>query len=228
MRLSFLSYLAKYYYCPALMIAAAIAALAVSLKYYNRHRVLHIFTWYTLFSLVQDGTDYYRWAKNDTGLPRTIAGATGNAFMLFEFIVCIYFILLNVSSALRRRVIKIDAGIFLSFILFCFIRKHFLLYTSVFWFFESLFLVLPCLVYFYELFLDVHERPLKNQPAFWIITGILFLNCFAIPLFLTTGLLGKYEEAAFSLNYILYALFFSLLIRAYLCRPVDIPSPAGG
>jgi hypothetical protein len=30
----------------------------------------------------------------------------------------------------------------------------------------------------------------------------------------------KYAETAFSLNYLLYTLFFSLLIRAYLCSPV--------
>jgi len=208
------------------MIAAAIAALVVSLKYYRRHKELRAFPWYILFSLMEDGADFYRYAKNQAPGARIVAGIAGNAFMLFEFILCTCFILLHVSSVLRRRAIKVNAMIYLLFLAFFCIRKPVLLTVAIWYFFESLFLVLPCLVYFYELFLDVHLQPLTDKPAFWIITGILFLNCCAIPLFLTAGALGKYNEAAFSLNYILYALFFSLLIRAYLCQPAGVPIPA--
>jgi hypothetical protein len=84
---------------------------------------------------------------------------------------------------------------------------------------ESVFLVPPCLLYFYERFLTVNLQPLKEQPSFWVVTGVLFLNSCSIPLQLTFGYLGKYREAAFSLNYILYSIFFILLIRAYLCSP---------
>jgi hypothetical protein len=228
MFLKFLSYLQDYYYCAALMIAASIAALVVSLKYYGRHGKLHLFTWYILLSLFQVATDYFRIAGNNVGIPRLVAGITGNVFMLYEFILCIYFILLHVSSVTRRRIIKVDAGIYLSFVVFCFCRNYRFIINAVFFFFESLFLVLPCLIYFYELFLGISDRSLKNQPDFWIITGILFLNSCAVPLFLTLGGLGKYEHAAFSLNYILYAIFFLLLIRAYLCRPAEPPLPADG
>lgn len=210
------------------MIAATLAALFTGIRYYRRHRQLRVFLWYTLFSLVEDAADYYRQWSYNAHLPKMISGGVANAFMLFEFLTCIYFIRMHVSSVLRRRVIMIDAVIYLAFVLYCFIRARQTLYTPIFFFFESLFLIVPCLVYFYELFLDINLLPLKNQPAFWIITGILFLNCFEIPLLLTEGELGIYHEVAFSLNFVLYILFFSLLIRAYICQPAETPSSAGG
>jgi hypothetical protein len=68
---------------------------------------------------------------------------------------------------------------------------------------------------------------LKNQPSFWIITGILFLNTSSIPMLLTAGLLGNYSAAAFCLNFILYSILFILIIRAYLCTPVNQSTYAG-
>jgi hypothetical protein len=60
---------------------------------------------------------------------------------------------------------------------------------------------------------------LAAQPAFWVITGILFLNACDIPLLLTARLMGSYFREVFSINYILYIVLFVLLIRAFLCPP---------
>jgi hypothetical protein len=81
-------------------------------------------------------------------------------------------------------------------------------------------LVPPCLIYFYQLFQTNDPQPLKDQPAFWVITGVLFLKACSIPLLLTVDLMTGYQNSAYTLNYILYTVLFVLLIRAYLC-----PSP---
>jgi hypothetical protein len=83
----------------------------------------------------------------------------------------------------------------------------------------TIFLVPPCLVYFYELFMTVNLRSITNQPAFWIVTGLFFLNACNVPLMMTAAYLENYFDAAYSLNYILFGIFFILLIRAYLCTP---------
>ena len=84
---------------------------------------------------------------------------------------------------------------------------------------ESVFLVFPCLIYFYEFFSTATLRPLRDQPAFWVVSGILFVHAGDIPLQMTIHFLGSLQEMAYMLNYILFSILFILLIRAYLCTP---------
>jgi len=226
--LKFLLFLEKNYCGNGLMMIATLAALVVSLRYYNRHKDLRIFTYYILFSFLQDLTEFFAPAvKMDKITSRIILASSEYAFMLFEFIVCNYFILQHLSSARRRMAVKVNALIFFCLLLYMGLRYYKVIYLRSFFLFEAIFLVLPCLLYFYELFVNVRPEPLKNQPSFWIITGILFLNACSIPMLLTVGLLGKYSQAAFFLNFILYSIFFILIIRAYLCTPINQSAHAG-
>jgi hypothetical protein len=220
--LKFLLFLEENYCGTGLMMMATLAALIVSLRYYNRHKDLRIFTYYIFISLLQDLTGFFADpGKFNPITSTTIMASSENAFMLFEFIVCNYYILGHLSSVRRRMAVKINALFFFSFLLWMGIWHYKRFYQSTFFIFESIFLVLPCLFYFYELFVNVGPDPLKNQPSFWVITGILFLNACSVPMLLTLGLLGNYSHAAFCLNFILYSIFFILLIRAYLCTPVN-------
>jgi hypothetical protein len=210
------------------MMMATLAALVVSLRYYNRHKDLRIFTYYILFSFLDDLTEFFaQLGKLDSITSRTINASFENAFMLFEFIVCNYFILQHVSSSKRRLAVKVNALIYFCFLLWVGVTHYKDIYQHTFFSFEAIFLVLPCLLYFYELFVTVRPAPLKNQPSFWIITGILFLNACSVPMLLTLGLLGKYRSAAFCLNFILYSILFILIIRAYLCTPENQAAYAG-
>lgn len=225
--MNILNYLAQNFYSSVLMILVTVAALVISIRYYSRHRNLRIFTYYIAFSLLQSTTDIFALlfvpahGKPTRIFPLVLALTTGLAFMLFEFIICNLFILHYITSPLRRRIIRINAlGYFVLLILtFTLASKyiHILPYSSLL--LESVFLVPPCLFYFYELFQTVNLQPLKEQPSFWVITGILFLNASSIPLQLTEHFLGSYSEAAYTLNYILYIVLFILLIKAYLCTP---------
>jgi hypothetical protein len=210
------------------MFMTSFAALVVSLRYYNRHKDLRIFTYYILFSFLQSLEEFFVHSMiPDKITLRIILASSENAFMLFEFIVCNYFILQHLSSARRRTAVKVNALIYFCFLLSVGVRHYKSIYLSTFFFLESIFLVLPCLLYFYELFVNIHPEPLKNEPPFWIISGILFLNACSIPMLLTVGLLGKYSIAAFSLNFVLYSIFFILIIRAYCCTPVNQSAYAG-
>jgi hypothetical protein len=226
--LKFLLFLEKNYCGTGVMMMATFAALVVSLRYYNRHKELRIFTYYILFSFLEDLTEFFAQpGRLDPITSRTIIASSENVFMLFEFIVCNYFILQHLSSARRRMTVKVNALIYFSFLFWVGIRHNQDIYLHTFFIFEDIFLVLPCLLYFYELFVNVRPEPLKNQPSFWVITGILFLNACSFPMLLTLGLLGNYSSAAFCLNFILYGIFFVLLIRAYLCTPVNQSAYAG-
>lgn len=214
-----------------LMIAFTLAALVVSIKYYGRHRGLRIFTYYIAASLLQDLSALYILLCVHSGQLQTdLLEISVNTFMLFDFIVCNFFILHYISSPLRRRIIRLNGLLFLGLLISFCIR----LYPRLFGLslglslvpYQCIFLILPCLLFFYELFLTVNPQPLKNQPAFWVVTGILFLHACDVPLMLTVPFLQHYAQAAYSLNYILYSLLFILLIRAYLCTPTSLPRAA--
>src|SRR5579863_1053712 len=178
------------------MVLFTVVALIISIIYYRRNRDLRILTWYIASSLMQDISCIYAFPDRDPGHFR--AGQmywTEFAFMLFEFIACTLFILRSIQSRQIRRIVKINALLFfgllavdtaLTFPNFSRIYTSFVIYYIMP---ECFFLVIPCHIYFYELFLSKNLRPLKDQPAFWVITGILFLNACDLPLLLTAQLL---------------------------------------
>jgi len=219
------------------MILFTVAALIIGIVHYKRHRNLRILTWYIAFSLFQDISCSYAFPHRHPGNFRVDQMyVTAIGFMLFEFIACNLFILRCIHSPQRRRVIKINALLYFGLmavdaaLTFPDFSRMYDMYAMYYVLPESFFLVLPCLIYFYELFLTRNLRPLTGQPAFWVITGILFLNACEIPLLVASKLLKEsthYFNEAFSLNYILYSILFGLLIRAYLCPP-ESNRPATG
>jgi hypothetical protein len=215
-----LSFLAQSFYCAGLMILTTMAALVVSITHYRRHRSLRIFTYYIALSLLADITAFFAFPyPPNWNFRLVVAAITTNAFLLFEFIVCNLFILRYIGSPLRRRIIRINGLLFFGLLIFgvAMTYPHFMMaYYIVL---DSIFLVLPCLIYFYGLFSTANLWPLTDQPAFWVVTGILFLHACDIPLQMTIYFLGSHQETAYTLNYILFSVFFILLIRAYLCTP---------
>ena len=211
--------LAHSYYSMVVMIVATVAALVVSIKYYGRHKDLRIFTYYIALSLTEDVIGLCEFLPAHS---RSVILATAiaiNVFALFEFIICHLFILHYIVSPTRRLIIKINLFVFPGLLAILLIKTYPAGIYSPYFLMECIFLVIPCLLYFYELFQTVNLRPLKNQPAFWIVTAFLFHNACTIPFALTIGFLGKYQEAASSVVYFLYSIVFLFIIRANLCSP---------
>ena len=196
--------------------AVSLVAAFVGIANYRIHRELRIFLYYSFFSLITDLTEYMRYAGGmDKPFPMLVQAWTSVLFMVFEFLVFSYFILSNVKDIRRRRAIKALSGIFLiCFVMGIVLRRQGFANYWEFYFWESIFLTIPCLIYFYELFTSGPEGSLKALPAFWVITGILMLNCSSIPLYLTLAYMGKYLFIAYNLIYLLYASFFFMVIRA--------------
>jgi hypothetical protein len=215
-----LSYFAQYYYAEGLMVATGLTALVISITRFRRHRELRIFAIYLAFSMTQIGTDFIRYMRPGERLPGIVEVLTTLGFMVFENIVCIIYIY---KSLISRRSKRIIAGFPLFFVAGFLLAMKIRGEAGVFVFFlvDCISLTIPCLLYFYEQFLYPSRRPLKTQPAFWVITGILFLNCVSIPLYLLSGLRLHDLHEASSLNFILYAALYCLIARAFLCRPVE-------
>jgi hypothetical protein len=205
----------------------AIAALVTSIIYFRRQTSLQILTFYITFSLIQTAGDcYYSTAAADEHWRRHVDIFFSDLFMVLEFSVCNLLILRSLHSTLRRRIVRANCLLFFGLLLFIAVRLNRRFLDGTFFFFESAFLLLPCLVYFYDLFITASLRPLKDQPSFWVMTGMLFLNACSIPL-ISLEMLGNSAKPYFTLNYVLYIVLFILIIRAYLC-PTDKVSEATG
>jgi hypothetical protein len=87
---------------------------------------------------------------------------------------------------------------------------------------ESLILLFPCFIYFYELFKKAPILDLKNEPSFWIVTGWSFFATCTLPYSLMENYLRDSHSTLmtqlYSVFYIFYTLLFTLVIRAYLCK----------
>jgi hypothetical protein len=214
---------------------ATAGALIASVKYGQRMKQLKFIPYYTAVALLQDsiGFSYNYLSDHPNRMGAILVHTSENIFMLLEFILLNNFLLHSIVSKKKRRITKITAFIFLLILLAAWIiptgdpmhKFGFLLAYYELFALESLFLVLPCLFYFYELFKLRAPINLRSDPPFWIATGILFYNSCSIPLFLLIPILkDKFPElrpTIYSLNYILYSMFFLLLIRAsYLARNV--------
>ena len=180
-----ISYLAQSYYSMVVMVIATVAALVVSIKYYGRHKDLRIFTYYVAFSLIEDVIGlcgYMAPDRRSAYLPTSIAI---NSFALFEFIICHLFILHYIMSPKRKLIIKINLFVYPVILAFLLIKNYPASIYTPYFLLGCIFLVIPCLLYYYELFQNVNLQPLKNQPAFWIVTAFLFHNACNIPYALT-------------------------------------------
>ena len=87
---------------------------------------------------------------------------------------------------------------------------------------ESLILLLPCFFYFYELFKKPPILNLRQEPSFWIASGLSFFVTCTLPYSLLENYLRQnylyLMTALYSVFYIFYILLFLMIIKAYTCR----------
>ncbi len=153
-----LIYLTKAFYWDALVLMTFIA-LIFSIRYYWRHRTLRVFTYYIFFSLLADIADL--WDRAYGGIEygkHVVLNIYYNSFIVFEFLVSSLFILYYVKNSSRRLAIKTTIIVYLAmFSMITFVHVDFLpriMYIIA----ESVLLVFPCLIYYYELFVTVTPK----------------------------------------------------------------------
>lgn len=151
-----------------------------------------------------------------------------NTISLYNFfgIVEFSFYLLNLSLFIRKPVVKkiihyfIPLYAFLSTINIFFIQgvKSF---STISYSLGCLIIVCFCIYYFFELFRSPKSVKLKNDPAFWICTGLLFFYCCTFPMFalinfwqdISKLFIKNFESILIILNTFLYA----LITIAFIC-----------
>ena len=146
-----------------------------------------------------------------------------NFFTVFEFCFYLWVISLIISG---KRMKKIISGILIVYALtstinIIFIQKMKAFHTGSYAI-GCLLIVAVCVYYFFELFKLPKSVKLKNNPAFWICSGLLFFYCCGFPLYgmfnflsgISKLIIKNFHAIIIILNIFLYSLF----TIAFLCR----------
>jgi hypothetical protein len=88
---------------------------------------------------------------------------------------------------------------------------------------ESAIIMIPCLVYFRELFTAKELVNLFGEPAFWLVTGIFFYLATIFPLFIAAPYLrghGLFQvgKTLYSINNFAIVIAYLLFIKGFTCR----------
>jgi hypothetical protein len=148
---------------------------------------------------------------------------------VIELWVYSLFFLWVIDNATVKKLIVWFNIIFLTFLIFFlttkfrFLSNRFDYISDILDVLELLFLIPPCIVYYFQLLKIKSDIPLFKRPSFWIITGIFFYSLFEIPFLL----IQKYiQEIDLSYKFLLAALFYYLpiiinnlfLLKGFLCK----------
>jgi len=217
--------ISKFFYSDFLMIGTTCVALVLGLKFWKSKKHMRIITIYLIVALVVDIVSGYieLHVKSEFAVLHILPVCL-SVYVLTEITTFVIFINRNILDYRLRQTSKFLFVIFL--ILFFYLVPNKYLpaenQTNSVMVLESLFIVVPCLFYFYEVF-KLSTPNLRGNYSFWVITGILFYNACSIPIFLIAKYIEKHisarsYDAVVSFNFILYTCMFLLFIKAYLCK----------
>ena len=146
-----------------------------------------------------------------------------NVFSIVEvmFYFFIFYEMIR-NKKLKRIIIYMSCVYFLVAIYDMIVSQKAHVFHSLSYSVGSLFLVILCVFYFYELFQLPQTNSLLRQPSFWICTSILFSTCCTFPLF--GFAMFFHTPPKFIINNIQIILLivniftYSLYTIAFLCR----------
>jgi len=194
-----------------------VASLTVYSQAKTSDLYLKLFPPFLLATMAIEYAAIYLAAKNRSNL------ALYNFFTVFEFCFYMYVISLIITSKKVKKTIIVAMVLYtlISVINIIFIQEMRKFHT-VTYAFGCLLIVATCVYYFFELFKLPKSPKLKNNPAFWICSGILFFYCCSFPLFGLSNFLSDISKLIIKNIYkivtILNIFLYTLFTIAFLCR----------
>ena len=214
------------YYVDGLAILCQCIALVSGIRYYRKRKeglyfILYTGAWLTGFTIVYYIHYYIKIAGKNPGASVIFYETCIVLISIVEY-TCLSWFQFQVLTVLKNKnVVKLLALLFAIPVTLFFVKlaaggppqtiTH-LSYTLSS--FEMTLLMIPCLLYFYELFTTKAQESLFNKPSFWIISA-LFLYCIiVIPFFLLADRFISGNRAVYNIGFTLHLSSFSLLFLA--------------
>ena len=194
-----------------------LASLSVYLPSTISYRYLKLFPPFLLATILIESIGSYIGSLRKSNL------TLYNFFTVFEFCFYMYVVSLIITSKKMKKTIMVVIMLYtlISVINIIFIQEMRKFHT-VTYAFGCLLIVATCVYYFFELFKLPKSPKLKNNPAFWICSGILFFYCCSFPLFGLSNFLSDISKLIIKNIYkivtILNIFLYTLFTIAFLCR----------
>lgn len=206
-----------------LMFIAGTVAFTIGLRKILTSKVsiyINLFVSYFAFSIIQTTTSVY-FTFHPEDIPfANLDSITAKIFSCLEFLLFTSYIYVVFDTGLSR---IIGVIMMVSFPLFCVLYSiastenefPYLIFLV-----ESFCLIVPCAIYFFQLFTGVPLENIASQPRFWIVTGLLFYSLTSIPSWLVLKYFySNWEQLQdiATIGFFSTSLFYTLIIKALLC-----------
>ena len=204
------------YYTDILMFFCCWICLITALRNWWKFPELRFITIYPLASIIQAiliyGGIYFK-----TSI--VTAEPSISIFVLIEFLV-IYQVMFHIVKIQKfLRVVRILYYGFILYLLYMWTYTNSFFDTSSNIFLvQTLCMLIPTFLYFFQLFQLTPKIQLTNNPEFWIAIGCLFFFSCTIPLFFLGSIVSIHDYYfLYSINYLAYSVMFISITRAFLC-----------
>jgi hypothetical protein len=221
----------NYYYTPLLMLIVEATALVIGIIYIRKTKIGKTFIFYIAFDFCILIVDCLLISHSGIApkLRYQLMSYLNNLIALTELLVYYNFFFIILPYSKIKKIMKLLALFFLAImIIYAITRLNFLTnrfgyITNVIGVTEFIFLLPPCLFYFYNILTVDSEISLLKRPTFWVVTGILFYSLISIPYYLLNKYLSDNDKQLWSalqaaLYIIPFTLNFVFLIKAFLCK----------
>lgn len=206
----------------------------ISLSNYKREKekilfILYIISTLLLFTLHRYISFYIGHILLDETLAIKYHETANMIFTIIEFGSFYFFFFRVLEISWSKKALKLLAGVMLFMLAWFAFRlatgseieiiQHISYLTSSV---EMFLLIIPCLIYFYELFQKMPFVNLSQKPSFWITTGLFLYSGTIIPFFLIADKINNYSpnlsDYFFSAHYFTLGILFLLLSKAFSCK----------
>jgi hypothetical protein len=220
------------YYDEPFMFVCELTAIILGVIYQRKNRIGQFFIFYTLIDISILILMEYIYSFTDvTKEQRKFIEYNSNSIsFLCELLAYYFFFQQAISIGLIKKIIYVLRIIFITLTCFNLLNLSLLHFqiagkgdTFYLGTIEFIFLIIPCLFYFLELFSNPSSKSLFDRPSFWITTGIFFYTLVSIPYYFISPYL---DSSKYQFSTELIALLFSLpfgitflfLAKAFLCK----------
>ena len=223
--------LQKGYYVQVLLFVVEFFALVFAFLYSRKTKIGRFFIFYIAFDFaILIGSVYLVTNSTKTeAFANTVFNYTNTLIALVELLVYYYFFSKTLSPRWINSLMKILALLYILLIIvftitkFSFLSPRFSYISYLLGAMEFVFLLPPCMVFFYELLNSKSELPLFKRPSFWITTGIFFFSIISIPYYLVLKYISSNKKEltdilAAVFYYLPFTINFVFLCKAFLCK----------
>ena len=179
---------------------------------------------YTILLFLISFSDTFNYSPN---LNKLIESVSVNVFSIIEISLIYYFLHKNISYKKSRHILKIFWLIYISIcaVFWTANKDAFFSFAPALFGMESILIVIPCLIYIFEILNSELKTDLKRDPNFIVTCGVLFYFSISVPIYFSWFTLyylsPGFEKILLITNTMCTILLIISFMKAYLCQIPD-------